>query len=261
MRQQLKEIAQYRDLLYMLAWRDITVKYKQSIMGFMWAILMPLLIVSAVALVRYVFSRLSGQPLTGEDIAEVSVKAVPWAFFVASIRFSTLSLVTNTNLVTKIYFPRELFPIAAVLSQLFDLVVASAALAVLLAIAGIGTSVQLLWIPLLLAILVAHVLALGFLLSALALFFRDVKYLVEVILTFGIFFTPVFYSVDLLGDWAPVLLLNPLAPLLEALGACIVQQQSPALDWIAYSGVVGLISLALSYKAFRLMEPSFAEYI
>jgi len=261
MRQELKEIAQYRDLLYMLAWRDITVKYKQSIMGFMWAILMPLLIVSAGALVRYAFSRLSGQPLTGEDIAEVSVKAVPWAFFVSSIRFSTLSLVTNTNLVTKIYFPRELFPLAAVISQLFDLVVASAALAVLLTIAGIGLSVQLLWVPVLVAVLVAQALALGLLLSALALFFRDVKYLVEVILMFGIFFTPVFYSVNLLGDWAPILLLNPVAPVLEGLGACIVHQQAPALDWMAYSGVVGVVSLALSYKAFRALEPSFAEHI
>ena len=113
MHQYLRELAQYRDLLYMLTWRDIRIKYKQSIMGFMWAIFMPLLIVSAGVLVRYAFSRLSGVPLAWKDIAEVSVKAVPWAFFVSSIRFSTLSLIANTNLVTKIYFPRELFPLAA----------------------------------------------------------------------------------------------------------------------------------------------------
>jgi len=163
--------------------------------------------------------------------------------------------------VTKIYFPRDLFPLAAVISQLFDLVVTSASLAVLLTIAGIGLSVQLLWVPVLVAVLVAQALALGLLLSALALFFRDVKYLVEVILMFGIFFTPVFYSVNLLGDWAPILLLNPVAPVLEGLGACIVHQQAPALDWMAYSGVVGVVSLALSYKAFRALEPSFAEHI
>jgi ABC-type polysaccharide/polyol phosphate export permease len=261
MRKQLKEIAQYRDLLYMLAWRDIAVKYKQSIMGFMWAILMPLLIVAAGALVRYAFSRLSGEPLAGEDIAEVSVKAVPWAFFVSSLRFSTQSLIANTNLVTKIYFPRELFPLAAIISQLFDLVVAAAALTVLLTLAGIGVSVQLFWVPILIAILVALALALGFLFSALALFFRDVKYLIEVILTFGIFFTPVFYNVELFGDWAPILMLNPVAPILEGLGACIVHQQAPALGWLAYSAVVSLVALALSYKTFRALEPSFAEYI
>lgn len=261
MLQQLKEIAQYRDLLYMLAWRDIAVKYKQSIMGFMWAILMPLLIVLAGVLVRHAFSRLSGEPVTYRDIAEVSVKAVPWAFFVASLRFSTQSLIANSNLVTKIYFPRELFPLAAIISQLFDLAVASVALVVLLAVAGIGVSIQLLWVPLLIAVLVAQALALGFLFSALALFFRDVKYLVEVILTFGIFFTPVFYNVELLGDLAPVLMLNPVAPILEGLGACIVHQQTPPLDWLAYSAAVSLAALGLSYKTFRALEPSFAEYI
>ena len=245
----------------MLAWRDITIKYKQSIMGFMWAIFMPLLIVSAGIIVRYAFSRLSGEPLVWKDVAEVSVKAVPWAFFVSSLRFSTLSLIANTNLVTKIYFPRELFPLAAVLSQLFDLVVAAVALAILLAVAGIGVSMQLLWVPVLVVLLVALVLALGFLFSALALFFRDVKYLVEVVLTFGIFFTTVFYNVELFGEWAPFLLLNPLAPILEGLGACIVHQETPALGWIAYSAAFSIVGLVLSFKMFKTLEPSFAEYI
>jgi len=139
--------------------------------------------------------------------------------------------------------------------------VASAALVVMLAVAGIGVSVQLLWVPILLTILLAHVLALGFLFSALSLFFRDVKYVLEVILTFGIFFTPVFYNVELFGEWAPILMLNPVAPLLEGLGACIVHQQAPALGWLAYSAAVSVVALALSYKAFRALEPSFAEYI
>src|SRR5689334_990971 len=101
-----RELSRFRDLLYMLVWRDISIKYKQSVMGLLWAVLMPLLIVCAGALVRYAFSEVSHQPLAGTDIAAVSVKAIPWAFFVASVRFSTLSLISNTNLVTKIYFPR-----------------------------------------------------------------------------------------------------------------------------------------------------------
>ena len=252
---------QYRDLLYMLTWRDIRIKYKQSIMGFMWAIFMPVLIVSAGMLVRYAFSRLSGQPLVWNDIAEVSVKAVPWAFFVSSLRFSTLSLIANPNLVTKIYFPRELFPLAATLSQFFDLTVASIALAIILTLGGIGVSVQLLWVPLLLILLVSLVLALGIVFSALALFFRDVRFIVEVLLTFGIFFTPVFYDVAMFGEWAPALLLNPLAPILEGLAACIVHHQAPALGWLAYSAVFSFVALVLSYSLFRALEPAFAEYI
>jgi len=259
--QHLRELAHHRDLLYMLTLRDIRIKYKQSVMGLLWAVLMPMLIVAAGILVRYAFSTLSGEPLAWRDVAEVSVRAVPWAFFVAGLRFATLSLVANSNLVTKIYFPRELFPVAATCSQLVDFTVAYALLAVILLAAGIGVSMQLLWIPVLIGLLVSLVLALGFFLSAMALFFRDVKYLVEVLLTFGIFFTPVFYGVDLFGNWAPLLLLNPVAPILEAFSSCIVHHESPALGWLVYSAAFSLLALALSYRMFKALEPAFAENI
>jgi lipopolysaccharide transport system permease protein len=261
MMQDLRELVQYRDLLYMLTWRDIRVKYKQSILGFMWAIFMPLLIVMAGMLVRYGFSRLSGQPMKWMDVAQLSVKAVAWSFFVSSLRFSTLSLIANTSLVTKIYFPRELFPLAATLSQFFDLAVASIALVVILTVGEIGVSVQLLWVPLLLILLVSLVLAVGILSSALALFFRDVKFIVEVLLTFGIFFTPVFYDVEMFGERASLLLLNPLAPILDGLSACVVLQRSPKLSWLAYSALFSLAGLVLSHKIFRSLEPAFAENI
>src|SRR6266704_1918579 len=119
----LQKLYRYRELLIMITWRDIRVKYKQSVMGFMWALFMPLLIVCAGVLVRYAISILSGRAIVFADLASVSVKAVPWAFFVASIRFGTNSLLQNKWLVTRIYFPREIFPIAAVLSSFFDLAV------------------------------------------------------------------------------------------------------------------------------------------
>lgn len=257
----LRELVQYRDLLYMLAWRDIKVKYKQTILGFTWAIFMPIMIVSAGLLVRYAFSRLSGTTTGWSDIAGVAVKAVPWAYFVASLRFATLSLLANTNLITKVYFPRVLFPVAAALSQLLDLVLASLALTAVLALAGVGASWQLLWIPVLLAVLVVFVVALALALSALALFFRDVKFIVEVLLTFGIFFTPVLYDADMFGAWANVLLLNPVAPILEGLLACVVHHQPPSLGWLAYSAACSFAALLGSYKLFKSLEPKFAEYI
>ena len=251
----------YRDLLYMLTRRDIVIKYKQSIMGFMWAIFMPMLIVSAGMLVRCAFSKLSGEPITMKDISAVSVKAVPWAFFVASIRFATTSLISNANLVTKTYFPRVLFPIAATLSQFFDFAVASVTLIFLLGIAQVGISMQLLWVPVLVGLLFMFVLSLGILLSALALFFRDVKYLVEIVLTFGIFFTPVFYEVEMFKEWAPVLLLNPIASILEGLYACIVRHEAPAVVWVAYSAVCSISALFFSLRVFKNLEPAFAESI
>jgi ABC-type polysaccharide/polyol phosphate export permease len=255
------DFVKYKDLLYMLTWRDIMVKYKQSVMGFMWAIFMPMIIILAGILVRYAFSKISGEPVAIKDLAGVSVKAVPWSFFVGSIRFATMSLISNANLVTKIYFPRELFPISTILSQFFDFVVASVVVAIMLVIEGVGVSVQLLWVPVLLTILFVLVISLGILLSALALFLRDVKYLVEVILTMGIFFTPVFYEVRMFGKWASILLLNPVAPLLEGLNACIVDHEMPAIGWIAYSGVFAVSALFLSILTFKSLEPYFAESI
>jgi ABC-type polysaccharide/polyol phosphate export permease len=105
------------------------------------------------------------------------------------------------------------------------------------------------------------VLSLGILLSALALFFRDVKYLVEVVLTFGIFFTPVFYEVGMFQEWAPILLLNPIAPILEGLHASVVGHAAPAVGWVAYSAVCSTVALFLSFLIFKHLEPAFAESI
>ena len=251
----------HRELLYMLMWRDIKIKYKQSIMGFMWAILMPIIIVGAGLMVRYAVSVYSGEKISIVNIAAISVKAVPWAFFVASVRFSTLSLISNSNLVTKIYFPRELFPISSTLSQFFDFLIASVVIFFLLLVVKVGISVNLLWLPLIVISLFSFSLGLGILLSALALFFRDVKYLVEVGLTFGIFFTPVFYDIDILGEPGKILALNPLSGILQAFDTCIVRNSPPDYYWFSYSLICSLLLLLVSAFLFKKMEPAFAENI
>ena len=144
---------------------------------------------------------------------------------------------------------------------MLDFLVASALLTVFLVIARTGLSVHLLWVPVLLGILVLLVIAFGLFLSAASLFFRDVKYIVEVLLTFAIFFTPVFYEVEMFGRWAPLLLLNPVAPLLEALNDCIVGNAPPSLGWVAYSAVFAVLSFLAAYIFFKKVEPAFAESI
>jgi lipopolysaccharide transport system permease protein len=257
----LRELVAKRDLLYMLAWREIRVKYKQSIMGFLWAILMPALIVCAGVVVKVAIARISNTPVRMEALATVAVKSVPWAFVVASIRFATVSLIGNSSLVTKIYMPREIFPIAAIASQSVDLAVSSVVLAVILVFMGVGLSVHLLWVPVLVALLILLVTGLGIFLSAASLFFRDVKYLVEVFLTFAIFFTPVFFEANLFGEWGTLLLLNPIAPLLEALAVTVVGHQSPDLGWLTYSAVVTGVVLFGALVMFKRVEPYFAEAI
>lgn len=257
----IQELIKYRHLLYMLTWRDIKIKYKQSIMGFLWAIFMPMIIVASGILVKKAFSMLSGKPMDLAQLASVSVKAIPWAFFVSSIRFATNSLLHNMNLVTKIYFPREVFPIAAVMANFFDFIVASILLIIILAIAGIGASIHLFWLPILLLLLFSLVIGLGMLLACANLFFRDVKYIVEVLLTFGIFFTPVFYEAEMFGKWSTVLLLNPVGAILESINAVVVLHHPPDIFWLAYSAVWALGGLLISWNIFHRAEFAFAENI
>jgi ABC-type polysaccharide/polyol phosphate export permease len=257
----LRQLSRHRDLLYMLSRRDITVKYKQSIMGFLWAILMPLLITSAGVVVKIAMGQMSGKAVVFTDVLPVAIKAAPWAFFVASLRFSTQSLSGNYVLVTKIAFPRAVFPLSSVASQLFDFAIASLVILLLVLFAPVPATLHLLWVPVLLALLVAQVVGLALLLSAANLFFRDVKYLVEVVLTFAIFFTPVFYSVALFGDRAKLLLLNPVAPILEGLDAVIVQGHAPDAMWTAYAAVWALGLLLVTPAIFLRLEPKFAESV
>jgi lipopolysaccharide transport system permease protein len=259
--ERLEKIKRYRDLLYMITWRDIKVKYKQSIMGFLWAFLMPMLVILAGILVRFGMARLSGRQVVLSEIVTVAVKSLPWSFFVASVRFATNSLVASSSLVTKIFFPREILPLSAVLSQFVDFVVASSLLVIVCIFAHIAPSPFLLWVPFLIAILVIITVALGLLLAAANLFFRDVKYIVETILTFAIFFTPVLYDAKMAGRLEWVLLLNPLAPILEGLNCAIVLGTSPNLAWILYSTMFALCILPVALKAFKSLEPRFAESI
>ena len=261
MREMIDELIQYRQLIYILTWRDIKIKYKQTVMGFLWAILMPLLIVSAGVLVRKAFSMVSGKPVEMTELASITVKALPWAFFIGSIKFGTNSLVGNSNLVTKIYFPREVFPISAVLANLFDFLVASGMLVIILWIADIGISMQWIWLPMILFFLIIFTVGLSMIFACANLFFRDVKYIVEVIVTFAIFFTPVFYEASMLGKWETIILLNPVAVLLESMNAVIVLHEPPKLLWLLYAGIWSLGSLIISWIVFHKSEVYFAESI
>ena len=261
MKEELRELYRHRELLYAIVGRDIKIRYKQSVMGFLWAILMPTLIVMAGIIVRYGFALASGKHLETTDIAGVAVKSVPWAFLVSSIRFSCNSLTSNTALVTKIYFPKEIFPLASVLACLFDMMIATGGLVILLLAIGTGWSAELLWVPMLLVMMVLLAAGIGMIVSAASLFFRDVKYIVEAVLTFAIFFTPVFYDVRMFGEKGKWLLINPAAPIMEGISDCVTRQQGPELSWLAYSLTFSVVTVMGGYIFFKHLEPAFAESI
>ena len=257
----LKELLRHRELLYMITWREIRIRYKQSVMGLLWAVLMPIIITAAGVMVRIVAAKVSGRAVTGADIGGIGIKALPWAFFVSGLKFGTVSLTGNSSLVTKIKFPRLVFPLSSVMTSLFDMAIAIPVLLLLLPFAGVRPSLAVLWVPLLLALIIFFTAGLCILFSAANLFFRDIKYLVEVVLTFAIFFTPVLYDSHLAGQWRWVLMLNPVAPILEGLSATVVHGQMPDLPWLAYGLVVSLLLFWGAVVFFRRLEPRFAESI
>lgn len=255
---EIRALVRYRELLYMLSLRDIKLRYKQSVMGLLWAMLMPGLIVAAGIVVRLL---LSGGRVDRAALAGIVVRSLPWAFFVASLRFATNSLIGNANLVSKVAFPKEVFPLAAVAASLFDLGVACLAGALALLLLGVRVDVAALWAVPLLLTLVAFTCGACLLLASLNLFYRDVKYIVEVLLTFAIFFTPVLYDASMLGRFETLALLNPVAPILEGLDGAIVAGTPPDPAWLGYSVAWAVLLLWVGYATFKHLEYRFAESV
>jgi ABC-type polysaccharide/polyol phosphate export permease len=275
-----RELIEHRELLLQMALRDIRIRYKQAVMGFGWAVLMPVLIVGAGLLVKFAMTQMAGTGLGLNSFAGLAVKAVGWAFFVGAVGFATPSLTANLNLVTKIYFPREVLPLSAVLTQAFDSLIGTSAVAVVVFLfLGVGVSAQTAWVVPLAALLVLFTAGACLFLSCANLFFRDVRYLVQVLLTFGIFFTPVFYDAENLGPagcgW---MMLNPLAPLLEGLRLAVVEHHNlletltvtttagrEVVVWqpwyLLYEGAWGVAGCGLAWLLFHKLEFVYAEYI
>lgn len=279
----LREIAldlwHHRDLLMQLTLRDIRIRYKQAVMGLGWAIFMPVVIVLAGLLVRLAMAQVSGGELELAGMAGVAVKALPWAFFVGAIGFATPSLTGNINLVTKIYFPREVLPLSATLAQTFDTLIGAVVLVLVLPFLGVMPSVAWLWAPVLGLLLFLFTAAASLFLSCANLFFRDVKYIVQVLLMFGIFFTPVFFEPAMFGPvGSQLLMLNPLSPMIEGLRLSMVEGHNLLLPltqtnaagrevilwtpWYLVSGVLwGVGGLLASALLFHRSEFIFAEYV
>lgn len=276
----LVDLVEYRHLLFQLTLRDIRIRYKQAVMGLGWAIFMPVLIVLSGVLVRYAMAYLSDSELESQAVAGLAIKAIPWAFFVGAIQASSQSLIGNLNLVTKIYFPREVLPLAGILAQAFDTSLGVLALLVILPLAlGVTPELAALWVFPLGGALVLFTTGCGLLLSCANVFFRDVKYIVQVLLTFGIFFTPVFFEPQMFGQLgAHLMMLNPLAPILEGLRLSVAEghnlltplsvvspEGSEISVWspwyLGYVGAWAVVFPPITARFFHRLEFLFAEYV
>jgi lipopolysaccharide transport system permease protein len=275
LRQIATDIRWSKNLIYQLVLRDIRIKYKQAVFGFAWALLIPMAVVGAGLAVRFAIAFYSGKGLALGQIAGMAVKAVPWAFFVGCLNVATPSLVSNVSLVTKIFFPREVLPLSAILAQSVDSIIGGLIVVCLLPFLGVVWSWQLLWAPVLLMMLWFLALAFGLFLSCANIFFRDVKYLVQVFLTFGIFITPVMLDASMYGPkGSQIMMLNPVAPILEGLRLAVVHHQnllSPRVApdgfifwrpwYLAYTALWAFGGLVVSALIFHRSERRFAELV
>ena len=275
-----REVYDHRELLWALTGRDIRVKYKQAVMGVLWVFFMPVVGIASGIIVRVGMAAMRGGGMSTEQVAQVMIRMLLWLFFAMAVGASSASLVGHMDLVTKIYFPRQILPISNLLSRLLDFAISAVGVAAALIImAVVSTASQplvvlswnLLWVPFLVFVLLLLTVGLGLILSAANLFFRDVRYLVEVFLRFGIFFTPVFLFVkDLwpnpLAEWA---MLNPVAGILEGITAALFTGQvsvatgteMPLLPWILYSVVLSFGVFFVACTVFERVESRFAEFV
>ena len=265
-----------RELVAQFVLRDINIRYAQAFFGFAWALLMPVLIVLSGLVFRLVISTLSGQPIASSSIASLAVKSLPWAFFSGAISVSTQSIITYSNLIGKVYFPRESLPLSAVLAQCFDFGIGLIALLIAVVVLGVPLTFNALWAFPLIVLLFSFTVGVSLLLSCANLFFRDVKYIVQVILNFGIFATPIFFEPHMLGPvGSRVMMLLPLSPFIEGFNISVVNgnnllstitqvtSKGTVIVWspwyLAYACVTTAVALVLGAKIFRHFSGKFAE--
>lgn len=255
-----RELWAYRELVYFLTWRDVKVRYKQTILGVAWAILQPLLTMVVFSLF---FGRLAGIPSDDVPYPLFSFAAlVPWWFFANAITQSSNSLVSGANLLRKIYFPRLVMPTASVLAGVIDLLVATTVLFLMMAWYGILPNWTALWLPLLFLLELATALGAGFWLSALNVQFRDVRYAVPFLVQLWMFATPIAYPSSIVPEsWRGLYALNPMVGVIEGSRWALLGTETAPGPMVLVSAFAALALLISGALYFRRTERMFADIV
>jgi ABC-type polysaccharide/polyol phosphate export permease len=253
------EQGEYYELLLQMTRRDLLLRYKQTVMGFGWAVFMPLV---NTAVFSVIFTRVARIDTPVPYPLFAFTGFLIWNFFAASLRFSTLSLTSNSNLVQKVYFPREIFPFSQVLVCLVDMAVGAVVLVAMMVYYQIGITPALLALPVVVAVNLAFTLAIALFLAMSNLFYRDVKYLFEVGITIWMFATSVIYPIESIGGRLGALLtLNPMTQILEAYRAVLLYGRLPEPVGFGVTAIASAVLLMVSWLCFHRAEFTFAENI
>jgi homopolymeric O-antigen transport system permease protein len=257
---QFGELWAYRELLYFLVWRDIKVRYKQTALGAAWAILQPVLTMVVFTLF---FGNLAKVPSDGIPYPLFSFTGlVPWTLFAYSLTESSGSLVSNQNLITKVYFPRLIIPLASVLSGLVDFAISFGVLLLLMLYYGVVPTVYIWTVPLFVLLAIAAALSVGIWLSALNVEFRDVRYTIPFLTQLWMFVTPLAYASSLVPPrWRIVYGLNPMAGVVEGFRWALLGRTAAPSVLLAISVAVVIVLLVGGILYFRRMERTFADVV
>ncbi len=257
---QLADLWRYRDLLYFLTWRDVKVRYKQTALGAAWALLQPLL---TMLVFSVIFGRLAGLPSDGVAYPVFTFTALlPWQLFAYALTQSSTSLVTDQNLISKVYFPRLVIPISSVMAGLLDFAISFAVLLVLMLGYGVPFTWRLLVIPFLVAFAILTAISVGLWLSALNVKYRDVRYTLPFLTQFWLFATPVAYSSTLIPEqWRLLYSLNPMTGVIEGFRWAILGTETFVGPMILVSAGVVALLLFTGLVYFKKMEDQFADIV
>lgn len=256
----LAELWAYRELLYFLIWRDIKVRYKQTALGATWAIIQPF---ATMVVFSLFFGKLAKMPSDGIPYPIFSYAAlVPWTFFAAGLTQSSNSLVGSSNLITKVYFPRLVIPLATVLSGVVDFMLALVVLLGMMLCYHIVPGRNLFWLPLFLLLALVTSLGVGLWLSSLNVKYRDVRYIVPFLTQFWLFATPIAYPSSLLSQpWRTLYGLNPMVGVVDGFRWALLGTKSFPGPIVLVSSVVALLILVTGAFYFRRMEKTFADIV
>ena len=256
----LREIWEYRELLYFLVWRDVKVRYKQTALGALWAIIQPFFLMAVFSLF---FGRLARVPSDGIPYPIFTYCALlPWQLFAHALGESSNSLIANERLITKVYFPRLVVPIAAVLGGLVDFAVAFVILLIMMAYYSIVPTWAIITLPVFILLAIMTALGVGLWLSALNVLYRDVRYTIPFLIQIWLFVTPVVYPSSIIPEaWRPLYGLNPMAGVVEGFRWALLGKTHPPGSLLAVSVLAVSIILTGGLYYFRRMEQEFADVV
>jgi ABC-type polysaccharide/polyol phosphate export permease len=254
----LMEQRQYRELLLQMVRRDLLLRYKQSVMGFGWAIFMP--VVNTV-IFTVIFTRVAKID-TGMPYPLFAFSGLlAWNLFASALRFSVISLTANTNLVTKVYFPREIFPFSAVFVAAVDAAVAAVLLAGIMIYYKVAVTTAVLFLPVVVLVHLTFTAGIALLLAMGNLFYRDVKYLFEVVIMSAMFATSVLYPMPTTGWLGRIAAMNPMTPIIDAYRDVLLLGRMPDPQAFGMTAAISIVVLGVAWLTFHRSEFAFAENV